>query len=92
VGSVSYDCQIADFGADIFSSQNYVAVRELQIRLDIGMGKTATSSCPTRLVVVAGAGELHDKSNLLLSPWHGQRLLGQLLALSRRRGEELTQV
>jgi hypothetical protein len=52
------------------------------------MAEPASSSCPVGSVVVAGGGGLCGNSKVLLSRRHGRHLLGHLLALSRRRGEE----
>jgi hypothetical protein len=43
------------------------------------------------LEVVAGVGDLQDRSNVLLSPRIALQFLDDLLALIRRRGEETTQ-
>jgi hypothetical protein len=40
-------------------------------------------------VVVAGVSDLHDQSNVLLSPRKALRLLGHVLALIQRRGKKV---
>ncbi len=51
----------------------------------------ARSSCPIRSVVVAGVEGPLDNSKIRLIRWRVRHLLGHLLPLIRRRGEELTQ-